>query len=590
MSDASDSSTALSPAAPASPSPETSRRPPFVRWCDEQQGPLLAALAGLLTFLATLGAGALQPGKIGWLIRDDFSQHLMGWLYFRQAPLGFPLGSTPNYIHPLGTSLGYTDSMPWVGLLLRPLSPLLPTTFQYVGPWLCLCLMLQGAAAAWVAQRLGATKQQQACVGALLVLSPTLLSRMALSHVALCTHWPLVLLVGLHLIPQPDARAARQALWLALALCVFTAGIHPVIAVMTLPLAISLCVRTALERQLPVKVPLLAAVACVAAMLGLFFVFGYLGTRTPVGAGGFGEFSADLNTLFNPHGHHYNWSRLLPLLPRLGGQYEGFGYLGAGGLLGALLAAVLLARQPTPHLALWRRWLPVSVLSVGLAFFALSSRVTFLGKDVADLSALYRPVLPWVEAFRSSGRFIWPLYYLVLLGGALVLARRLSPARATLLAGLLLGLQVMDLNLGEGRQANQGAGRWGTPPSPELTAASKGREHLVLYPPQMHDSSGRGCRAGPMDYHRWAYRAYLLGLTFNSGYVTRLDDARAQEYCLGLDADIAAGRLDSRTVYLSIPARVAQLQRIPGTRCTPEDGLWLCVRDAPSDAVPVTGR
>ena len=55
-----------------------------------------------------------------------------------------------------GRRWGFMDSMPWVGLVLRPFSRVLPVDFQYIGPWLCLGSMLQGAVAAWVARRLGA--------------------------------------------------------------------------------------------------------------------------------------------------------------------------------------------------------------------------------------------------------------------------------------------------------------------------------------------------------------------------------------------------------------------------------------------------
>ncbi|AEI65042.1 DUF6311 domain-containing protein [Corallococcus macrosporus] len=550
-------------------------------------GPLGAAGVGLLAFLAIYGPAALDPTRLGWLIRDDFSQHLLGWLFFRNEPWRFPLGAIDGYLHPLGTTLGYMDAIPWVALLLRPFSGLLPADFQYIGPWMCACLMLQGASAAWVARRTGATVAQQWLVGALLVLSPTLLARMSMAHEALCAHWTLILLVGLHLAPQRDARDAKQALGIALALCVFAAGVHPVIAAMVLALALSLCARTALERKLPWRWPVLGAVVHVGSVLVLFYVLGYLGTVRTLGAGSFGGFSADLLAFVNPLGYQrdFSWSRFLSPLPRQGAQYEGFGYLGLG-VLFALWAALVLVVRDAPLVARhWRRWVPVALVALGLFFFALSSRVTLRGELIADLTRLYAPVMRWVEPFRSSGRFVWPLYYLLALGAALALIRLPKPTVAPSLLALALALQAFDVNLGRGHQAKEGPA-WNTQPSDALRELAVGREHLVLYPPQMHDGSGRGCRAGPMDFHRWAYRAYRLGLTFNSGYVARLDDARAQSYCLGLDDDIRAGRLDPRTVYLSIPQRLHEFRAIRGTRCVQEERLWMCVLEqAPAPPV-----
>nr|AHE14573.1 putative membrane protein [uncultured bacterium] len=552
----------------------------MVGWAVARAGPLGAGLVGLLAFLALYGPAALDPTRLGWLIRDDFSQHLLGWLFFRNTPMGFPLGALPGYVHPLGTTLGYMDAMPWVALVLRPLSGLLPVDFQYIGPWLCLCLVLQGAVGAWVARRLGGTVAHQWGVGALLVLSPALLARMSMAHEALSAHWMIVLLVGLHLVPQRDARDARRTLGTVLGLCVLAAGLHPVLAVMVLALGVALCARTLLEGRVGWKGPVLTAAASLGVVPGLFLAFGYFGAGAPLQGASFGDYSADLAAFFNPLGFRdVRWSRFLPGQPRGWGQYEGFAYLGLGVLFALFAAAVLAVWRARDVARLWRRWLPVGLVALGLAFFALSWRVTWMGEPVANLSAFYRPGLKWAEAFRSSGRFVWPLYYLLVLGAALTLLRLPRVQAASSLLGLVLVLQVLDLNLGEGRQSQHEV-RWNSPPSPAMEAAAKGRKHLVLYPPQSYDSSGRGCRAGPQNFHHWAYRAYRLGLTFNSGYVARLDDARAQKYCLGLDDEIRAGRLDPDIVYLSIPERLHEFQRIPGTRCSLEEGLWMCVLEA----------
>ena len=139
---------------------------------------------------------------------------------------------------------------------------------------------------------------------------------MEMEHEALCAHWALVLLVGLNLLPERDGRDARRALGVALALCVFAAGVHPVIAAMVLPLALALCVRTVLEGQLGWRGPALAATVSVACVLGLFYAFGYLGTGVPVGGNDFGGCPADLATFINPSGYRDSrWSRFLPRFP-----------------------------------------------------------------------------------------------------------------------------------------------------------------------------------------------------------------------------------------------------------------------------------
>jgi len=59
----------------------------------------------------------------------------------------------------------------------------------------------------------------------------------------------------------------------------------------------------------------------------------------------------------------------------------------------------------------WKPWVPLAVCATILAVFALSSRVTLLGKPILTLGHAYRPVMDTIVPFRASGRFIWPLHY-----------------------------------------------------------------------------------------------------------------------------------------------------------------------------------
>jgi hypothetical protein len=52
-----------------------------------------------------------------------------------------------------------------------------------------------------------------------------------------------------------------------------------------------------------------------------------------------------------------------------------------------------------------------------LGIYALSSSVKLGGKEIADVQWLYDHVMPLIKPFRSSGRFIWPIHYLVLAFG-----------------------------------------------------------------------------------------------------------------------------------------------------------------------------
>ncbi len=187
-------SSAPSPAPAAAPTPL--RHLP--RW--------LAALGGLGWFLWLGGGEALRPTHFDWLMREDWAMNAVGWLFFRNAPWEFPLGSLPNHFHPYGTSVALTDSIPWAAVLLKPLSGLLPVDFQYIGPRMGLSFALMGYFGARLVETVSPRAVHQVLGGVLLALAPVMGARFV--HPALCTHWLLVALLWLNLSAAPDSGPA----------------------------------------------------------------------------------------------------------------------------------------------------------------------------------------------------------------------------------------------------------------------------------------------------------------------------------------------------------------------------------------------
>jgi hypothetical protein len=544
----------------------------------------LAAGFGVFWFIQSHGDRALHPQQVDWLMVGDWATHLTGWLFFRnESLLQLPLGSVSGLAHPLGTSVGYTDSNPLIALLLRPFASVLPFPFQYMGPWLALCFALQGFLGARLTALFSPRASAQLLGGMLFALAPVLLWRMG--HESLCAHWLFVGLLWVNLRDWPDRQAVRRAVALTFLLAGLSAAIHPYLAAMVLVLGAAALVRLRLvDRALSWGALALGLGGLVALQLVLFWLFGYLGSGTPPpGLEGFGELSSDLLTLINPMG----WSRLLPTLRTARAQYEGYGYLGAGVLLLLALGVVsaLVLRHRSGWSPQWKRAVPLAVGCLALALFALSSRITFAGEVVLDVQGLYRPALRWVEPFRSSGRFIWPLHYALLTGAlALVLgAWRQRPWVATAVLAGAVGLQVFDLSHAVRIERFQSQA-WNRLHSLEWERMADGYRHVVLFPPQIHDGNGRGCPypGGGAPYPpMFAYLAARLGLTFNSAYLARVDAERAQAYCTTLAQQVERGELQPESVYVVQPARLAAFLSHPeAAMCGVLDGHAVCVSTA----------
>jgi hypothetical protein len=543
---------------------------------------VLAAAFGVFWFIQAHGDRTLDPGQVDWLMVGDWSQHLTGWLFFRnESLLQLPLGAIPSLAHPLGTTVGYMDSIPLVALVLRPLAGVLPFPFQYIGPWLALCFALQGYVGARLTALFTPNPVAHFLGGALFTLAPVLMWR--LGHESLCAHWLLLGLFWVNLRDWPEPRGARRAVGVTFLLVGLSATVHPYLSAMGLALGAAALVRLRLvDGMLSWRGMALSLGGLVALLLALFWLLGYVGTSTPAGIEGFGDVSSDLLTLVNP----MKWSRLLPTLRTERGQYEGFGYLGVGVLLllglGGGSALVLKLSRRSDWTPRWRRAVPLAVCCLLMGLFALSARVTFAGQPVVDLQGLYQPVMRLVEPFRSSGRFIWPLHYaLVTAAVALVLgAWHRRPWVGTALLAVAVGVQMFDLGPAVAEERFQ-ARAWNGLHSPEWERMKDDYRHLVLFPPQLHDGNGRGCPypgPGAPFSPMFAYRAASLGMTFNSAYLARVDPEGARAYCAALQQEAERGSFQPESVYVVHPSYLEPFLRRPeSVVCGVLDGYAVCV-------------
>lgn len=530
--------------------------------------PVVAGLVGLLWFVRGHSFSAVDPTNVGWVLHGgDTATHLFGWLFFRREPWQLPLGAYSGYLHPVGSALALTDSMPWIAFILKPFSAWLPVDFQYIGPWMALCFSLQGVMGALLMRPFCSDAWCRVLGGVLIASSPALLWRTA--HDTLVAHWLILGMLVLHLRAPGDARGAKWSVALALLLLLFSAGIQPYLAVMVWMLVLALVARMVSDGVLG-RWSAAAIIAGSVALLGaVFAAIGVIGHGATTRAHGFGHYSADLLTFVNSMGR----SSFLPALRQGAGQYEGFAYLGAGllFLLAVALATAVWRRRP-PVFAV-ARFVPLITAVLLMAAYSLSMHVTMSGRVVMDLRALYAPIMFVTEAFRASGRFVWPLYYVLVLAIVVAVVRSLPRRPAIAALGVAAVLQVADLTAAVERVPTPGAPAIGV-----WSLAEGSYRHLVLYPPQIL-WVGACLTQGRYPHHYYvahAWRAYRLGLTVNSGYMSRANDEASGAYCAALTRRIAAREFSPDTIYVvaapALPSFVG-----PGITCGRIDADDVCV-------------
>ena len=115
---------------------------------------------------------------------------------------------------------------------------------------------------------------------------------------------------------------------------------------------------------------------------------------------------------------------LLPDMPAAtGGQFEGFGYLGLGGLLLVLGGVIYTRRRHDNGEGLFP---PLALVIFGAFMLALSTRLTFGPYSV--FLPVPKALVGVLEIFRSSGRFIWVVIYALLVVAISGLIRGLPAA------------------------------------------------------------------------------------------------------------------------------------------------------------------
>ena len=289
----------------------------------------LGALLGTAVFLLVYGLAPLDAANDafcrGGYIEKDIQQHYAGWLFYRSSALGWPLGVTQAVNAPQGVSVAYTDSIPLLAVLCRPLAAALGGTFQYFGWFTLVCFALQGGFAALLCG-LFANALFAPLAGALVfTVSPVLIER-AFRHSSLGAQWLVLAALYCYFSCRRQGRYASAGLFIINVLAV---GIHPYFLPMTYAVTLALLLEYAVTHRqwLRPAALLIGNMACTAALgwaLGLLY-----GTATSGGQALYGYFAMNLNALWNPVGvNGVLYSRLLPAQNQVEGNYDAFAYLG----------------------------------------------------------------------------------------------------------------------------------------------------------------------------------------------------------------------------------------------------------------------
>lgn len=523
---------------------------------------LLPIALGILSFFLVVGPYPLIPTNIAWLSGQDPSQHYLGWAFFRNSPWTNPIGLNPHYGLEISNAIAFSDSIPWMAFLFKPFSALLPEPFQYIGLWVLLCFILQ----AWFSWKLSGLITQDLVLrllicGLLGVFAPPFLKRLGL-HAALMGQFLILAALYFNLNNQINhqnrEKTNRTNAWSWLAFLALAALTNIYLLVMVFGLWLAYVFDRLITHQYSFKEVTLKSLLIIGVIALCLWQTGYfVHSGAPIQAEGFGQYKLNVLSLFDAG----RFSYFLKAIPHPEDLEEGFAFLGAGLLVLLVLLMIsasrlVLPKKTHPEKNMYSTmagdkasavfgpalWACLACFTV----FALSNQIS-LG-PWTWVYPVPESILQLASILRSSGRFFWPVYYVLVFLILRWVVKHFSRKKALVILTVALAIQIIDTSAGwlPLRKTFAQLSEAQTPPvlsGPFWDAAGKRYQKVVIWP----------LRSGQTQEH-WQALSYFASqhqMGTNAVYLgRRADPIKVEQSNQAELAQLENGQLSPETLYV----------------------------------------
>lgn len=513
----------------------------------EKHNIVIIFILTVLAFQFALGLDKVNPINISWLFeaRNDLATNQIGWSFFRDSAWHFPLGTINNYYYPIGTNIGFTDSIPLFAILFKLFCFILPENFQYIGIWLFLCMFLNGYYSFKIFQHFKINKILTYLFVILILLNPVFLFRQG--HAALCAQWLLIASIYLYLSTgkQSDVNKKIKHYFVLLFLSCF---ITPYLAVVVVGfLAIFLFKLFFYDATIDLKKAIIYFFTSLVMMFCSWISIGLIdfSKHTAIASSGFyGAYKMNLNSLYNSLGY----SKFLPQQELItGNQQDAFMYLGLGFMLLSLISVLYLVVYSVKNKKFFfkKNLIPLLIFCIGLSIFATTSSLSLNNKEIFTI-----PFLEWMnkvgDIFRASGRFFWSVYYLMIFYFIVVFSKiPVSKNIKIILVSFLLLIQLADISpMFNKYESKKGDYK----PALDINfwnSMFSNFKNVVTVMPFNNNL------VNSQDYQEIAFFTYKNKMTVTNGNLARYDGEIAQEYTNNLINTIIDGNLSKDNLYIT---------------------------------------
>lgn len=499
----------------------------------------LGGIIGVILFLIIYGGKILDITYTDWLYEDvnsDLFQTQLGVDFFLKAPWKFPLGSYDTYNYPSGTSIVFTDSIPIFAIIFKIFRGILPQNIQYLGIWGAFSFFMQGGISCVILKKYIKKSRIVLAICPILIFNTATIWRLY-RHTSLGGGQWIILLALMICVYRKKFNKTWEKAFVWSSITAITVSIHIYFIIMIGIILVAYLINDYLENHL-LKDDILIFISAVISTIVSFYIIGGFAVGSSIVEEGLGMYSMNINSLFNPMGY----SNYLKDLPSNPGQYEGLQYLGAGVII--LLIAYIFTLSKDEYI--WFKGLsnskkiPVIFGIASLTILALSPVITINTKTLVNYMFL-KPVVKLLNPFRSTGRFFWPVYYVIIFFLVIKVAQKYrNTAKLFLCFALCSCIQFSDfvMNMAYNSSALKEKYEYNNQLESELwrDLALKVK-HVELI------------TNGWDEYQKIAWYAAKNNLTMNTGYFSRKNFELIKDDMMNSLNEIITGNIKKDTVY-----------------------------------------
>lgn len=404
---------------------------------------LFFLLLSLILTTFFIGLENLAFNNIDWLLGGvDTSNSQNAWTFFKNDKWYFPLGKNPNYGLEVATSIIFTDSIPILGLFFKLFKDLLGTNFQYFSLWIFICFFLQLFISFSILENITKNFHYSILASILIVLSPIFLYRLGL-HLALGGQWLILMAYYLNLCAD---KKKTKLYWIFL--LVISSYIHAYFTAM-LFIIYSCHIFSEFTETKKIKKTISDLLIPLIILILFMYLLGYFDNSIINSVAiGFGVFGLDLFGIIDPstESSGLNWSSIIKDIP--GTSAEGFNYLGIGNIILIFSALTIFSFNSIKNEKYFINFLLRNkgylLLILAFSCWAITTDVYFKGELIFSLP-INKYLYGALSIFGATGRFFWPVYYLLIIFSLIYIFINLKKNYSLLFLYFIIFLQITDI-------------------------------------------------------------------------------------------------------------------------------------------------